>query len=196
MIGLDGLEWEALNNFFAEGYLPNLKNLVETGAAGVLKTDFGDSPVTWTSIATGVHCEKHGICPQKEGSPNPFTYTYKHIRYPRMWEVLKKYNFQSRIASYFFYDYYKNYSTKVADNSENSFIHPVVEKNISRFGRTHDLSIDGQPHYYYGDLNNQFKSFGEKVAYLERSSSDLDVIHFQETDEICHKERGFYKRFF
>ncbi|MEY3212313.1 MAG: hypothetical protein RIT28_2794 [Pseudomonadota bacterium] len=61
LIGIDGAEWMVIEDLWAKGYLPNLRALVNRGVRAKLKTEYGKSPVIWTTIATGVLPEKHGI---------------------------------------------------------------------------------------------------------------------------------------
>ncbi len=71
VIGADGLEWRLVLAMSAGGRLPNITQLMKTGIAGRLATlDPTRSPTIWTTIATGVAPEKHGIkgflIPQRE----------------------------------------------------------------------------------------------------------------------------------
>ena len=61
LIGIDGAEWLVIEDLWAKGYLPHLRALVNRGVRAKLKTEYGKSPVIWTTIATGVLPEKHGI---------------------------------------------------------------------------------------------------------------------------------------
>ena len=62
VIGLDGATFDLLRPWMDEGHLPNLKRLMDTGAAGDLQSTF--PPLTaaaWVSFATGVNPGKHGL---------------------------------------------------------------------------------------------------------------------------------------
>lgn len=62
LIGLDGFEWEIALPMVREGKLPNLAALMHRGVFGRLKTLQPTlSPIIWTSIATGVLPQTHGI---------------------------------------------------------------------------------------------------------------------------------------
>jgi hypothetical protein len=61
-IGLDGADWQLLDDYVASGAMPNLKRLVSTGAAGVLETEHPPlSPLLWTTMMTGVSPLQHAI---------------------------------------------------------------------------------------------------------------------------------------
>jgi len=61
LLGWDGATWKIITNLLAKGEMPNLRRLLEYGAVGVLQTDLGLSPISWTTIATGKSREHHGI---------------------------------------------------------------------------------------------------------------------------------------
>lgn len=62
VIGLDGATFDLLKPWMAEGHMPTLKKLMDTGASGELESTF--PPLTaaaWVSFATGVNPGKHGL---------------------------------------------------------------------------------------------------------------------------------------
>jgi len=61
VIGIDGASWRVLDPLFEQGALPHLASLAEAGVSSILETDYGASPVIWTTIATGQKPRVHGI---------------------------------------------------------------------------------------------------------------------------------------
>ena len=61
LIGMDGGEWSVIRDLWSKGQLPNLKALADRGVSAPLESKFGQSPVIWTTIATGMTPEVHGI---------------------------------------------------------------------------------------------------------------------------------------
>lgn len=71
LIGVDAMTWNRVLPLVRRGMLPNIERLMDEGAYGVLhsyKSYRADveqwgfwSPVVWTTIATGVYPERHGI---------------------------------------------------------------------------------------------------------------------------------------
>jgi predicted AlkP superfamily phosphohydrolase/phosphomutase len=62
ILGLDGLDPKLTERWMAEGKLPNLKALAESGYYRQLRTTFPPlSPVAWSTFATGVNPAKHNI---------------------------------------------------------------------------------------------------------------------------------------
>ena len=62
LIGLDGVEWDAVLPMLREGRLPNIAKLMAQGSFGRMSTTTPTlSPIIWTSIATGKSARQHGI---------------------------------------------------------------------------------------------------------------------------------------
>ena len=62
LVGLDGADWRILRPLLDRGEMPHLASLIERGASGPLRSiEPLISPPIWTSIATGVKPERHGI---------------------------------------------------------------------------------------------------------------------------------------
>jgi predicted AlkP superfamily phosphohydrolase/phosphomutase len=62
LFALDGATWKTLDPLIRSGKLPALSRLVDAGASGPLTTfQPTESPLIWTSIATGMTPQKHGI---------------------------------------------------------------------------------------------------------------------------------------
>lgn len=62
LIGWDAADWKVIHPLMDAGKMPALKHLVETGSSGNLASlDPPMSPIMWTSIATGMTADKHGV---------------------------------------------------------------------------------------------------------------------------------------
>jgi len=62
LFGIDGATWDVIDPLLAQGRLPNLARLVREGSRAPLRTLVPThSPRIWTTIATGVPPERHGI---------------------------------------------------------------------------------------------------------------------------------------
>ncbi len=62
LVGLDGIEWNLALTMLEQGRLPHLAALMERGQYGTLETLIPTvSPAIWTTVATGVSPEVHGI---------------------------------------------------------------------------------------------------------------------------------------
>ena len=63
LVGIDSADWNVIDPLLAEGRLPNLQKLVESGVSCRLHSlePKQKSPTIWATIATGKYPEKHGI---------------------------------------------------------------------------------------------------------------------------------------
>ena len=91
LLGLDALDWRLVDELTAGGVMPNLRTLLRHGACAV--EDVPPpliSPVVWTTIATGVPPEVHGVLDFLEpdpggGTPRPVTSASRKA--PAIWEI-------------------------------------------------------------------------------------------------------------
>lgn len=95
VLAVDGMEWSVAEPLLREGRMPNLQRLLDEGVGGVLgtfKPTF--SPVLWTTVATGVTPDAHGILFFSEldlatGQPKPdgLPYTSECRAAPAIWTL-------------------------------------------------------------------------------------------------------------
>ena len=90
-VGLDGADWQLLDDYISAGTMPNLAQLVREGTSGVLETIRPPlSPLIWTSMMTGVSPLDHGILDfvqfdPKTGAKEPITSSMR--RAPAIWNM-------------------------------------------------------------------------------------------------------------
>jgi tetratricopeptide (TPR) repeat protein len=91
-VGLDGADWQLLDDYMRNGSMPNLNRLVANGAGGVLETDYPPlSPLVWTTMMTGTGPLDHGILDFTRF--NPYTHEKEPITSderlkPAVWNML------------------------------------------------------------------------------------------------------------
>jgi Tfp pilus assembly protein PilF/predicted AlkP superfamily phosphohydrolase/phosphomutase len=94
IVGLDGLDWEILDDLLDQNRLPNLERLIEEGVRAKLLTISPMlSPVVWTTVATGVEPSRHGILDflvQDSSGSARQPVTSAQRRAPTMWELLSR----------------------------------------------------------------------------------------------------------
>ncbi len=91
IIGVDGLEWDIMGPMLEAGRLPNFARVLSEGAWGEIRSlDVLESPVIWTSIATGKTPDKHGItgfAKHRNGAePVPMTSNVRRVK--ALWNIL------------------------------------------------------------------------------------------------------------
>lgn len=91
VVGIDGGDWKVIRRLWAAGALPNLRRLAERGTTATLGTAYNRSPVIWTTIATGVTPEVHGISDfvvPTAGGDVPISSTVRRV--PALWNMLSR----------------------------------------------------------------------------------------------------------
>lgn len=79
LVGFDGATFDIIRPLVADGRLPTLAHMMETGAHGILRSNIPPiTPSAWTSIFTGKNPGKHGIYDFAEIEPQ--TYQFRTIR--------------------------------------------------------------------------------------------------------------------
>ncbi len=90
-IGLDGADWQLLDDYMARGLMPNLSALVKEGTSGGLKTIRPPlSPLVWTTMMTGKAPIDHGILDFAQfdpasGAKEPITSASRRV--PAIWNM-------------------------------------------------------------------------------------------------------------
>lgn len=91
VVGIDGGEWKVIRDLWEQDRLPNFRRIADEGATATLRTRYTASPIIWTTIATGVEPQAHGITdfvvPTPEGNV-PVSSTVR--RAPALWNMLTR----------------------------------------------------------------------------------------------------------
>lgn len=104
LIGWDAADWKVINPLIQQGKMPALKKLMDEGVHGRIKTlDPPLSPMLWTSIATGVRADRHGIKGFIEPTPDgqglrPVTSTSRKVK--AIWNILNQENYKSNVVAW------------------------------------------------------------------------------------------------
>ena len=89
LFGVDGADWDVVEWMWEQNRLPHLKRLADRGIAAPLETFHHASPVIWTSVATGVMPEVHGITefvvPTTKGD-QPVSSSLRQV--PALWNMV------------------------------------------------------------------------------------------------------------
>ena len=89
VFGIDGADWAVIEAMWADGELPRLRQVAQRGVRAPLKTAYAKSPIIWTSIATGVNADRHGIVdfviPTDDGD---VPLSSKQRKVPAIWNVM------------------------------------------------------------------------------------------------------------
>lgn len=104
LFGIDGATWTVIDRLFSEGRLPNLARLVREGSRAPLRTlRPTHSPRIWTTIATGVAPEVHGILDfvvKLPGTGRTTLPSSTQRRVPAVWNVLSEHGHRVGVANW------------------------------------------------------------------------------------------------
>lgn len=99
ILGIDAMDWEIYEEVRRDIPMPNIERLRAEGATGdLLSMDPPVSPMIWTTIATGVDPETHGIIDflmkdPRTGRDVPITSTMRKV--PAVWNIATRYGLSS-----------------------------------------------------------------------------------------------------
>jgi hypothetical protein len=105
LIGWDAADWEVIYPLLQAGQLPCMQRLIATGVRANLQTlSPMMSPLLWTSIATGMRADKHGILnfvePDPKGSGiRPVTSTSRKVK--TIWNILTQQGLRTHVVGWF-----------------------------------------------------------------------------------------------
>jgi hypothetical protein len=98
IIGIDGADLRDVKRLAQEGRLPNLARLMSKGTVAELATVANASPIIWTTVATGVMPEKHGIEFFRDEDNKPAASTMR--KRPAFWNILTHYGHSVGVLSW------------------------------------------------------------------------------------------------
>ncbi len=104
LVGVDGATWKVADPMIERGELPILSALLSRGCHGTMKSlRPSKSPRIWTSVASGVAPETHGIVSftyPLHGKRH--LYTSDMVKVPRLWDIASAHGVQVGVTNYWF----------------------------------------------------------------------------------------------
>lgn len=104
LIGWDAADWKIINKLIAKKQMPALESLIQGGISGNISTlDPPFSPMLWTTIATGVYADQHGILgfveplPEQIGIRNISTASRK---VKALWNIFTQQQMKSHVVGW------------------------------------------------------------------------------------------------
>lgn len=184
LMGLDGVGWPVLNEFFRTNQLLWFKHLVRSGASAVFLTDVGLTPVSCTTITSGKERFKHGILNHEEAGHSPFDYTWRAVKVPRLWQMLEYHNYSVTYGGFLLTDDHPRLLNTI--DMLRPFYEPSTHDAIITFysltdGFLHqflfpfllDHSVWGKDY----SIDALWRGFnGRAVEQLTRTFSEVDVL--------------------
>jgi predicted AlkP superfamily phosphohydrolase/phosphomutase len=99
IIGLDGATWDVIDPLLARGELPNLQRIVEAGVRAPLRSERPlFSPPIWTTVATGVSRNEHGL--KRFGLRGGELVSAGQRRAPALWTLASRRGLRSAVIGW------------------------------------------------------------------------------------------------
>src|SRR5436190_20142 len=100
IFALDGADWELISELVGDGRVPNLKALAQGGAtASVQSIQPMVSPMLWTTVATGLAPDRHGVLDFVDPAQHtPVSASSR--RAPALWEISDSFGRSARAANW------------------------------------------------------------------------------------------------
>jgi predicted AlkP superfamily phosphohydrolase/phosphomutase len=196
VIGLDGGEWKVIHRLWSEGKLPHLKAIADHGVTATLHTAYNSSPVIWTTIATGVGPEVHGITDFVVATPHgdvPVSSALRKV--PALWNMLTRLG--KRVAVLGWWASWPAEAVNGVVVSDRALLN--LDARVSppsympRFQQ--DLrQADADPGLFENDeAQRRDRVMARTAAHLVREKYDLVLLYFRSTDIVSHNEWKYFE---
>jgi len=191
VIGIDGADWGVVEDLWRQGRLPHLRALADGGVAGPLATDYGASPVIWTTVATGVVPEVHGITGFAVPTPEGDVPVSSRVRkVPALWNMLTTAGRRSAVVSW--------WASWPAEEIEGVVISDRTEHKVD--ARVSPLALTPQFDDWVRQSKAEENLFDRRLTTYERDhvtqfvgrqlldlELDLALIYFRGVDIASHR---------
>src|SRR5437762_249396 len=100
IFAIDGADWELLHELADDGRIPNIKALSTGGTTASMQTIQPTvSPMVWTTVATGLTPDRHGVIDFMDRSHHTPIDAYSR-RVPALWDIADAFGRQSLVAGW------------------------------------------------------------------------------------------------
>jgi predicted AlkP superfamily phosphohydrolase/phosphomutase len=195
VIGIDGGEWKVINRLWSEGKLPNLKALAGRGVTATLHTAYNSSPVIWTTIATGVVPEVHGITDFVVATPQGDVPISSDVRkVPALWNMLSRAG--RRVAVLGWWGSWPAEEVNGVVYSDRALLDlPARVSPPSMLPRflTELREADADPGLFGEGEERRDRVMARAAAHRAGEGYDLVLLYFRSTDIVSHYNWKFFE---
>lgn len=211
LIGWDAADWKIIHPLMDRGLMPTLEKMVNQGVIGNLATlQPVLSPMLWTSIATGMRADKHGILGFTEPDPatgavRPTSSSTRKVK--ALWNILTQRGFRTHVVGWFaghpaepingvcvspFFAHHARTGTDADKPLPDGVVHPETLASTLAPLRIHPSEIDGAeilplvPRAAEVDQKQD-----RKIAAIASNLAQTVSIHNAATWILCHQEWDF-----
>ncbi|HEV2846027.1 MAG TPA: alkaline phosphatase family protein [Thermoanaerobaculia bacterium] len=196
VIGIDGGEWKVIRRLWDQGKLPNLKSIADRGVATTLRTAYNSSPVIWTTIATGVTPQVHGITDFVVATPKgdvPISSAVRKV--PALWNMLSRTG--RRVAVLGWWGSWPSEEVNGVVLSDRALLDLDARVSpasyLPRF--LEDLRrADAEPGLFLNDESQRRdRVMARSAADLAGDGYDLILLYFRSPDVVSHNEWKYFE---
>jgi len=189
LVGIDGASWDAIEDLWDQGRLPNLRALANRGVSTDLQPVADISPVIWTSFVTGVRPERHGITdfllPTTEGDI-PVSSTVRRV--PALWNMLT--TLERRVAVLGWWASWPAEAVNgvvVSDRALKTQERAVFPPEFAgRFQVAMDAIPEPQDDTLQAEIARQDEVIGKLAQELVQQQFDLTLVYLRGPDVVSH----------
>ncbi len=100
IFAIDGADWDLLSELSNDGNIPNLKALAKGGVTGSVQTIQPTvAPMLWTTVATGLAPDRHGVLDFVDHNRNAAVDAYTR-RAPALWDIAEAFGRHSMVVNW------------------------------------------------------------------------------------------------
>lgn len=195
VVGIDGGSWFAIEELWSRGRLPHFRALAERGTRAYLKPISSASPVIWTSMATGVRPERHGITGFVATTPNgdaPVSSTLRRV--PAIWNMASTVERKVAVLGWWVtWPAEKVNGIMASDRAtrgvERAFFPPEFEPRFQQLAEADRQSANQPP---VGGIALQDQAIAAVSRQLVTESFDLLMVYFRNVDAESHRYWAYF----
>ena len=99
IFALDGADWDLISELAGDGRIPNIKALAQGGTTGSVQTIQPTvSPLVWTTVATGLPPDRHGVLDFVDNRKQPIESSSR--RAPAIWDIADAFGREAQVTSW------------------------------------------------------------------------------------------------
>ena len=205
VIGLDAATWTLIKPWMAEGGMPNLARLMQSGVSGSLQSVLPPiTPPAWTSFMTGKNPGKHGIFNFIETEQSGYAMKYSNAtsrRSPTVWKLLNDAGLSVGTMNIpFTYPPEKLNGFQISGmgtpSDESPFIHPpeLRDELVSHLGEIEldlrflgSMNTDERRFQVLAEMEEHDQQWAKAALYLlENHPQDVMMFVFMSIDTVQH----------
>ncbi len=207
VIGIDGAAWDVLLETINQGRAPHFETLINKSAHGVLESIPPlISPALWTTMATGVPREVHGIDNFIIKIPHQYSVTQMNSRFrevPALWNILADQGRSVSVINWYSADPHEvvprgvfvSFGTDKNKVSPSNVWPPEWAERLNKIDLPRNMRLEQQLDGFNDPVLDRAYDqdrfvLASALEVMRELSPDVMMVYFQNVDVVSH---GFWK---